>query len=1679
MRLVTRVSAALLLLAILLQSLSIIGIITYSASQPYFQLVGTSFRSRTGGDVYPGSQNAVLNADFMFNGTQNATQVFACIVSAPNGFSFHDTCSPAYNYDNKIVSSVAPGEVVRFHYIVDVNRTVQPGNYTVELNITYYYNLTLYYQLANITITVHPYPPLTVRVVDTYWSPDGYPGETSASLNIVFENTADSTISQAEVKATLNAPVEPIHPRTTIRNISPHTRSVITFNNIFIKPEATPGNYTGTITINAEMSTSDGVTYNATTIVNITFQIQSPPPVDLKVLDYGFAGDYPGPGARNVQLYLKIQNRDRATIQSIVANIMLTNAYFMNGSIYGVTTVNGPINYGGVFTITSPRLVIPPNQTYVLAIYDLDMLLSYSGSTYWVHVRYVLVYRINNMPYDIHILYTHWGNGQVYPGSTGQSLIIGIENLMRARIEGAEAVLQLPNNTFYPGKIYLDNVALTPGSVTRLSFNGINIDRNARPGNYTCNLTIKGLLVDTDGSYRPITMSYTLIVTISEPNTSNIVQLITYRWLTGKAYPSMNNTGIEALLQVVRNTELRNLVATIILPKGLWAETTARHNETITLNGPYSYGSIIPLRFTSISIDKDVFGNIYVAIILSGIAMINGANTWVNKTYILKLVVRPPNNILEIVSAHWGTGKAYPWTAQASIQVLTRISDDITVDRLSAEIIYPQAITSTHTGKPYDVWFTNTPHQYGDIIPVQFTGIKINGLSPGNYSFKIIYTGTISVNGGTAYFQINKTITLAISKPSLNIKLVNAEWSIPDPSHVMDNAGINILLYDNQTGTITQLKAKLFLPEGTASLDGNNYIIRTMTTTINYAQTFSLSFTGIRVNTTMDKLSFTLQLMARIDDSGTIYVLNKTIMFTLDIRQANKTFILSRTATTYNGQPAPLLPTAKDVALTITLLNIRSYTVNSLVAELVLPQGFSTIGYSKAVAGPVSPGSQVSLTYRLNIQDLEPGVYRAELKLLFTRTNNGAVITQTQIINVYLVIDNPEKYLPRLEIIDVHWGTTAPTYVYPGMRDEPASITIVNNGQYPAYNVRLEIISHNVVPLSKEIYVATTIAPGASVRTVAYFDLGSSKPGPALLNFTVKYQIRIYGADIDAIYKAGWKLVVTKPETMINNTEIYLINAGWRNNWPVYPGTRNAEYTFTLANLLPYTVEGVLAKLVVPKQFQPHTNYSLTTYIAGPINSLQTITGSFRLDVKGEPGVYRAYLEITYYMASGGPGLRKTVVIPLTISISDPRTAVTIVTYGWQSGQPTLDMKGAKYYVVLRNNEIPQIQYPVLYAKLPNGIYYAYDNSSIARAPASAAIIPKTPSTSMISQPSVEQILKLISSQTQSTTVTTTTKGALISFIIPLNLCLKQPGKYMVDANLSYIDPWGSQYNLTIKFPILVEGRPAKLGIIASPMIVFHNGTTWFTLSLNNTSPSPIYNVYIILAPMAPLALPIDNIKYIPIIGPDEQVNITYRLVYNPMSMITYGGGTPVSYASVPFKIAIIYRDSTGALDIYNTTVSSQVKPFIDIGISSDTKAKYSGGALSVSGVLINYGITQARSVDVTIIYGNERASNFVGDIDAASQMAFKISLPVARLTGRTITLEITYRDMYNNLYFKTYTLPVEVENTTSLQPAQATSTAQPTLMHYLIIGMVATFLVGVFILIYRFSHHHAKKLGI
>lgn len=1520
-----------------------------------FVIKDVVFKSRTGGDVYPGSQGAELTVQVQYIDSSDSTNIYACI-SLPQGFTLASSaCTPAENLTGSPVSTVTQGMIIQFNYKIDVDKTVAPGNYSALLNITYYYtgNSTLLSESFNITLHVKPYPPLQVRIVSTYWSPAGYPGETNAALNIEIENTGESTIVYADINASLPGIIEPNDPRTTISNLPEENRAVVSFTGLSISPNADPGNYSGTLYINAQMSTSDGVRYNASATIPFTFKVEEPPPINLTILDYGLTSYYPSPGSKGTSIYLTIQSIDTATIRLIVANITLENAVFLNGSNRIVQTVNGPINYGDVFSIVTDKIDIGETASYVKATFILNMLCEENGATFWNKTKITITIRIQPRALKIMPLNSYWANINVYPGSIDQDFVVNIVNLEHATLQDVVATLYLPNG-FSPDKVVSSGYTIGSGNIVSIVFRGIDIDRETPPGQYIGKLVIDGILRENDGSYREITLSYNIVIYVNETKI-HVTELKTHTWIQGEAYSGMIDTGIHVTLQVVSDVTIREAYIKLILPNGLVSEKTGKNYDIIHINNPVGYGGVIDVSFTGIDISQRTHGTQPFTLEISMIVSIDGAQTWINETHVF------------------------------------------------------------------------------------FQEIKI---------------------------------------PKLNLTLIDKGWSTDVVSKHMDNAGIYLTLQSLMKDTIRTIVIKLELPEGTCTNTGNNTITYTSTVNLNYGGIISPVIRGINVNTAKDTLEFKATITAVIYKDGATYNASKTIVFRLNTTSQITTFILSRVATLYNTEPAPLLPSAKGVTLSITLVNQKAVTITSIIAEIKLPEGIEARSTTRQVSGNIASGERTTINYVLDISDnIKPGTYTATLKLTYLVNTNGAVVEEEETHTFTLVVADPVKYLPSIKLLDAYWGTTIPTYVYPGDRRAPLSIILGNDGPYTATGVRILVkqTTQDVELLNNNVTCSTTLAPGTTCRSVFYLDLRNAEPGRLGLAVDIVYLLRIYGANLIIEKQYSINVPINRFESSINGTKIMLVNAGWANDWPAYPNSTKAKYQVVLANLYPYSISSILIRLVPPEGITASTNYSLSTYIPGPINSLQELTATFTLDIGNlKPGIYDGYILVDYLVESNGPGYRDIVKIHVIFNISDPNNAITLLETSWVGQSPSLDAHGAVSYIVVRDDNVPSMSGIVLTLYLPSGILYAPENSSVARITPSTII----PSTQLQGETSYQQqILKLLlTGQQQLPAPSSASKGDVITFTAKLNLDLKEPGTYYARAVIEFVDHWGQLYRINKTIPIRVYGVTPKIEIGVSQPIVFINGSGNLTIDVINNGSSPIYNVYVGVAPMVPLAIPEDSIKYLSVIKPGETVSLTYNVVYNPLGIMGYQGATSITYSSVPFKLVVMYRDPTGYMIMYNTSIAATIKPFIDLELSRSTTIRFRDGKLSVSGLIINYGISQARSLEVVMIYENKTASSFIGDIDPASQTAFRLEIPLDHIGEGTATIKLVYRDEYNNVYTKTFKLPITIETTSTMTTTPAPVPISET-YHFLVIVIVAVFLAGVFYIIYRLYKRYMKKL--
>ncbi len=130
---------------------------------------------------------------------------------------------------------------------------------------------------------------------------------------------------------------------------------------------------------------------------------------------------------------------------------------------------------------------------------------------------------------------------------------------------------------------------------------------------------------------------------------------------------------------------------------------------------------------------------------------------------------------------------------------------------------------------------------------------------------------------------------------------------------------------------------------------------------------------------------------------------------------------------------------------------------------------------------------------------------------------------------------------------------------------------------------------------------------------------------------------------------------------------------------------------------------------------------------------------------------------------------------------------------------------------------------------------------------------------------------------------------------------------------------------------------------------------------------------------------------------------------------------------------------------------------------------------MSISGTVTNYGIASARSVVVKAIYGNSYGETLIGDIDPASQSAFRIEINVNNIGSDAVVLEIVYRDDYGRIDTVNYTIPISVQQTTL-----TTATLQQETViynHHVVIAIVAVFLAVIGYFLYRYVKIHAKTI--
>ncbi|MEM4824392.1 MAG: hypothetical protein QW354_00755 [Desulfurococcaceae archaeon] len=1141
-----------------------------------------------------------------------------------------------------------------------------------------------------------------------------------------------------------------------------------------------------------------------------------------------------------------------------------------------------------------------------------------------------------------------------------------------------------------------------------------------------------------------------------------ILEEVSFRSNTGgNVYPGSNNA---VLTIVVRYTGLSgniviHPVACIELPSGFETIGT-KCSGARNLNNEYlpnaTTGEILKFEFR-LNVNKETKPGSYIAVIR--ISFLTG-NIYYQDYLSISLYVAPYPPLMVNIEEVYITPYSYPGSCPVSANVRIRNKGETTITsmrltlRSSPNIITPNTVNVTITQSL----------RSGEYAIVSFPNICIDPTTlPGSYMAELLITASLMTDDGVSYDdRVETYLAFNVEQaPAIKISLLDYSLTSNIPLPGLNNTGIRMIIQSNEPGLIRLTHSQVEL-KGATSLNGSSIFVVENEINMNYLDVAELVFRGLVIHDNASYIVVNVTLHGIVQRYNSEYPAHINMLLLVPLRDDELDLRVERV----EWGNVYAYPNSTGNTLVISVLNMEMASITASLISLKLPPDvfypsdivvYNVIIQGLSITQVVFQGISIG-------ESAKPGIYEAELTIYgFIQCNDGStryLKFEKKISVIIHSVDALMTWKPSFNLVSAFWGEGTPQYIYPGNPRAGLTLTIQNIGLYIASDVVITLIpdDESIKPLSNSV-VCGSINPGGICQAMFYLDLTNADPGSKQFTLSLTYSLNQLGTRSRFYQLINFTLFL--PEFKAGEG-IEIASSGWLNNNPVYPRTKGAVYTITLVNLEPYPVYSMWVTLDLPSCMKIREGGSSSTYIAGPIASLQTTSTSFTLDITCQPGIYRGVVKIDYYVQYYGGGYRKYVEKPVEMVISNDENSIEVISAGWIGGLPTLPIKGANYMVVIRNKEFPSISNPVMRIRLPKGFVESYSGSNTPNITPAYII----PSMRLQGVPQLQGITPeaILSMATQMTSPQTNNinRGDVMVFVLTLNVENVTTSLYDVPFELVFIDHWGYEYSVNHSFTLNLVGKPPLIVVNpTSPLVVFSNGTAILDLEILNEYEASIYNVYIMLIPMTGIAIPQGNVKYIDEIPSRASLSIRYELLYNPMSVgsIQVSAQT-ISSMSAVFTVTLIYRDYSGMLNSINSTIAVLVRPFINIEIT-DLLARYQNNILAVNGLIVNTGLTRARSLVIYVNYGDKYSYTLIGDVDPASQVPFRITLD-SQLIGDECEIIVKYMDDYGVEYSISRSVPIRViqpTTTTPITPGQATID----IYRLTIIMITATFLLAIF----------------
>jgi len=539
-----------------------------------FQILNIIWRTTANTPVYPGSINTQLRIEVKYNGSINIQACNGRLTELPKEITpstGQGYISPARNPNGTVTTNILPGDIIYFTYQLDVNKTITPGNYKAKLIISYRAAGNIIEENYEITLTINPYPPIKISIIDAYLTPSSYPNTINTNLRITLMNKGESRITGGTIKLNLPSNFNPTEMKIQTPIIEVNEQTTINFNDIDIAENTQPGLYTATIQLNATLQTRDGVTYNQTTMETLQIKVE-PTPTNLRILSpitTQWGETRPTPTYQNTRytaLTITIMNNGGYDAQGITATV---ESQYLK-PVKPVDTYQGRLTTGGTCTITLYYDVDP----YTPSKFNIQITLSYwvdlgGGTMTKITSTHTQTINIEEMPRGggTEIISTTWQNNiNVYPNTENATLQITIANKQPYTIRGLKATLKLPNGMSGNNGEY--STTYINGPIQSYATTTIPIQISIgeiKPGKYKAKLTLE-YIAETGGPGTKFIDQHE--ITINVISDIEAIEVINVYWMQSTVEPGTYGATLRIDIRNNYIDAMNGPIMEIKLPKG-------------------------------------------------------------------------------------------------------------------------------------------------------------------------------------------------------------------------------------------------------------------------------------------------------------------------------------------------------------------------------------------------------------------------------------------------------------------------------------------------------------------------------------------------------------------------------------------------------------------------------------------------------------------------------------------------------------------------------------------------------------------------------------------------------------------------------------------------------------------------------------------------------------------------------------------------------------------------------------------------------------------------------------------------------------------------------------------------------------------------------------------------------